>query len=81
MIYRLGPFCYYGYSRISRTADQRRTRIGAETLRRNGDLDNHGIHVYDHHLTAEKMTMTPNGGDTWHYVLKTAYSESDRYDM
>ena len=43
VVYRLGPLGYDGYSRISRTADQRRTRMGAGTLRRNGDPDYHGL--------------------------------------
>ena len=34
--------------------------MGAGTLRRNGDLDSHGTHVYDTLLTAETMKMTPN---------------------
>ena len=40
--------------------DQRRTRMGAETWRRNGDPDSHGLHVYETRLTADTMTMTPN---------------------
>ena len=40
--------------------DQRRTRMGAGTLRRNGDPENFGLHVYDTRLTADMMTMTPN---------------------
>ena len=60
MAYRLGSFVYYGYSRISRTTDQRRTHMGAGTLRRYGDLDNHKLHVYDHRSTAHTITMTPN---------------------
>ena len=40
--------------------DQRRTRMGAGILRRNGDAGNYGIHVYDTRLTADTMTLTPN---------------------
>ena len=40
--------------------DQRRTRMGAGTLRRNGDPGNYGLHVYDTRLTADTMTLTPN---------------------
>ena len=40
--------------------DQRRTRMGAGILRRNGDPGNYGLHVYDTRLTADTMTMTPN---------------------
>ena len=40
--------------------DQRRTRMGAGTLRRNGDPGNYGLHVYDTRLTTDTMTMTPN---------------------
>ena len=57
VVYRLGS---YGNQRISRTADKRRTRMGAGTLRRNVDPDNCGPHVYDHHATADTITMTPN---------------------
>ena len=42
------------------TTDQRRTRMGAGTLRRDGDPDSHGLDVYDTRMTAETMTMTPN---------------------
>ena len=38
--------------------DQRRTRMGAGTLRRNGDPSNYGLQVYDTRLTADTMTMT-----------------------
>ena len=44
----------------TRTTDQHRTRIGAGTLRRNGDPDSHGLHVCDTRLKADTMTMTPN---------------------
>ena len=54
------PSANYGYSRISRTTDKRRTRMGAGTMRRNGDPDSHELHVYDTRLTADTMTMTPN---------------------
>ena len=60
VVYRFEPFGYYRYSRISRTTDQRRTGMGAGTLRRNGDPDNHRLHVYDTQLTADTLMMTPN---------------------
>ena len=60
VVYRFNPYGYYGYSRIQRTTDQPRTRMGAGTLRRNGDPDSHGLQVYDTRLTADTMTMTPN---------------------
>ena len=41
-------------------SDQRRTRMSAGTLRRNGDPGNYGLHVYDTGLTADTMTLTPN---------------------
>ena len=34
--------------------------MGAGTLRRNGDPDSHGLHVYDPRLTVDTMTMTPS---------------------
>ena len=34
--------------------------MGAGKLRRKGDPDSHGLHVYDTHPTADKITMTPN---------------------
>ena len=40
--------------------DQRRKRMGAGTLGRNGDPGNYGLHVYDTRLTTDTMTMTPN---------------------
>ena len=40
--------------------DQRRTRMGAGILRRNGDPGNYGLHVYDTRLTTDTMTMKPN---------------------
>ena len=38
--------------------DQRRTRMGAGTLRRNGDPGSYGLHVYDTRLATDMMTMT-----------------------
>ena len=34
--------------------------MGAGKLRRKGDPDSHGLHVYDTRLTTDTMTMTPN---------------------
>ena len=64
VVYRLGPFGYYVLTTATHgshvTTDQIRTSMGAGTLSRNGDPNNHGLHFCDTQLTADAMTMTPN---------------------
>ena len=43
---------------------QRGTRIGAGTLRRSGDPDSHGLHVYDTQLTADTIHDDTECDDT-----------------
>ena len=56
--------------------------MGAGTMRRNGDPDSHGLHVYDTRLTADTMTMTPyvTNRDTTNLRQRTVTTTVTRRD-